>query len=73
MYNECRLCGTEIEHSASLSVAIAALMHDEEVRLDSKVESLREEEEVFVLAYFVIEIRVQKHLIIISYNKILYR
>ena len=45
----CRLNGTELEHSAALSGAITALKHDEDVRLRSKVESLREEEKVTLI------------------------
>lgn len=43
-----RLCESEIEHSAALSGAVTALRHDEEARLSSKVEKMREEEKVLV-------------------------
>ena len=53
-----RLCESEIEHSAALSGAVTALRHDEEARLSSKIENMREQEKVlttFVLAFVSIE------------------
>lgn len=44
-----RLCESEIEHSAALSGAVTALRHDEEARLSSKVENMRQQEKVFVM------------------------
>ena len=45
----CRLCESELEHSAALSGAVTALRHDEEARLSSKVENMREQEKVYYL------------------------
>ena len=44
-----RLCESEIEHSAALSGAVTALRHDEEARLSSKVENVKQQEKVFVM------------------------
>lgn len=46
-----RLCGIEMEFSASLSGALTAVRHDEEARLNKKVEKVREEEKVTVVKY----------------------
>ena len=48
----CRLCESEIEHSAALSGAVTALKHDEEARLSSKVENMRQQEKVFMSPKF---------------------
>ena len=45
----CRLCESELEHSAALSGAVTALRHDQEARLSSNVENMREQEKVFYL------------------------
>ena len=49
----CRLCESEIEHSAALSGAVTALRHDEEARLSSKVENMRQQEKVFMCPRFI--------------------
>ena len=54
----CRLCESEIEHSAALSGAVTALRHDEEARLSSKVENMRQQEKVFVCPRFFAHITV---------------
>ena len=56
-----------MECSAALSGALTALRHDEEARLNKKVEKVREEEKVCVLqkpsshlcSYFTIKLHVQ--------------
>lgn len=41
-----RLCQSELEHTAALSGAVAAMRTDEEQRLMKQVEKMRGEEEV---------------------------
>ena len=41
-----RLCQSELEHTAALSGAVAAMRTDEEQRLKTQVEKMRGEEEV---------------------------